>query len=105
MLSACASGDEQPENGAGEQLLGEGHAQPRIRDAWPDHSFSRSSNFCTLPVDVFGSCSTSSTVFGALNRAIRLFTCSISSSGVALCPSTSTTNALGRSPHCSSGTP
>ena len=49
----------------------------------PAHSFSRSSNFCTLPVDVLGSSATTSTAFGALYRAIFDLTCSISSSSVA----------------------
>ncbi len=40
--------------------------QPRMRLASPPHSFSRSSNFCTLPVDVFGSSVTISTALGAL---------------------------------------
>ena len=71
----------------------------------PDHSFSRSSNFCTLPVEVLGSSSTMSTVFGALYRAILDFTWSISSCGCAEAPCLSTTNAFGTSPHFSSGTP
>ena len=44
-------------------------AHPWIRLLCPAHSFSRSSNFCGLPVAVRGSSSTNSTDFGTLKRA------------------------------------
>jgi hypothetical protein len=46
-----------------------------------------------------------STSRGALKRAILVRTWAISSSGVVLWPGRSTTNAFGRSPYFSSGTP
>ena len=50
--------------------------------AYAARSWSRSTFFCTLPVDVLGS-GPKMTRFGALNRASRLRTCSISSASVA----------------------
>ena len=65
-----------------------------IRRSCPAHSGSRSANFCTLPVEVFGS-SPNSIASGALKRAIRSRQNAMSSSSVSLAPGRSVTNAFG----------
>src|ERR1022692_4351593 len=92
--------DEHVRGGWGEQR----RRHQLIRFSRPAHSLSRNLNFCTLPVEVFGS-GPNSTVFGALKRAIFSRQKAMISSAVALSPGLSVTNAFGTSPHFSSGTP
>ena len=73
-----------------------------IRFSRPFHSFSRRTNFCTFPVDVFGR-SPNSTAAGHLKWAMCCRQKSMISGAVAARPGLSVTNALGRSPHFSSG--
>src|SRR5260370_41068124 len=73
-----------------------------MRFALPAHSFSRKTNFCTLPVEVFGKLP-NSTLAGHLKCARRSRQNAMISASVALCSGFKATNALGRSPHYSSG--
>ena len=63
---------------------------------------SRKTNFWILPVEVFGK-GPNTTVFGALNRAMRARQNSMISSTVAEAPSFNSMNAHGVSPHFGSG--
>src|SRR6266849_5718797 len=73
-----------------------------MRFSRPLHSFSRSTYFCTFPVEVLGK-SPNSTASGHLKCARRSRQKAMISCSVTLCPGFKETNALGRSPHVSSG--
>src|SRR5437867_3242779 len=83
------------------QLLLDGHQL--IRFARPFHSRSRRTNFCTLPVEVFGR-SPNSTAAGHLKWAMCWRQNSMISPSLDRIPGLSVTKALGRSTHLSSGT-
>src|SRR5712691_12857334 len=73
-----------------------------MRFLYPCHSFSRSSNFLILPVEVLGR-SQNSTAFGHLKCAMCWRQKAIMSSAVGCIPALRTTKALGTSPQRSSG--
>ena len=59
--------EDQPDGRLGrDDLRAPPGRHPWIREACPAHSRSRSSNFGTLPVEVFGSSSRKATALGAL---------------------------------------
>ena len=83
LLVAVTGSSRRPQHRAGDPQSAR-RAVQWIRRSYPAHSFSRSTNFCTFPVEVFGN-SRNSTASGHLKWARCSRQNAISSSSVAVC--------------------